>query len=74
MVYDKMAIISLYFHWLGFWISDLIGNTDHLQTDFFINIQKPNFRSPLQLDDDHSNVGQKVPGCQIRIDTTTVEA
>ena len=50
MIFYSIAAISLDFKWLGFQISDLIGNPDHLQPNLFFIFQNPaqsDFRSPL---------------------------
>ena len=38
MIFNQMAAICPDFKWLGFRISDPIGNQDHLQTNLFLNI------------------------------------
>ena len=39
--FDKMAVICLDFKWLGFWISNPIQNSDHLQPNLFWTIHNP---------------------------------
>ena len=39
--FDKITAICPDFKWLGFQISDLIRNPDHLQPNLFLCIQNP---------------------------------
>ena len=41
MFFDKMVAICPDFKWLGFRISDLSPNPDHLQPNLFMTIQNP---------------------------------